>query len=72
MTARGVSRGRSRPPDTVTGHGEDETAATADLRDRLDERTRPDRLAAIDKRRRAAPPLTADELQRVTKRYAED
>ena len=54
-----------------------------DLRIRLDERHRDDKLAEIDRRGRAAfldgaeersrtvegRPLTADELERVTKRY---
>ena len=56
-----------------------------DLRIRLDERRRADKLAEIDQRGRAAylegaeaqsqaaegRPLTADELERVTKRYPE-
>ena len=78
----------SRPgqvPETITGTGEDELAAMTDLRIRLDERRRAEKLAEIDRRGRAAflegaeersrtvegRPLTADELERVTKRYPE-
>ena len=70
-------------PETVTGTGEDELAAMTDLRIRLGERRGADKLAAIDRRGRAefpegaeaqsqaaeGRPLTADELERVTKRY---
>ena len=79
----------SRPrqaPETITGTGEDELAAMIDLRIRLDERRRDEKLAEIDRRGRAAfvegaeersrtvegRPLTAYELERVTKRYPGD
>ena len=67
----------------ITGTGEDELAAMIDLRIRLDERRRDEKLAEIDRRGRAAflegaeahsqaaegRPLTADEPERVTRRY---
>ena len=70
---------------TITGTGEDELAAMTDLRIRLDERHRADKLAEIDGRGRAAylegaeersrtvegRPLSAYELKRVTRRYPE-
>lgn len=69
--------------EAISGTGLDELAAMVDLRIRLDERFRADKLAEIDRRGRAAflegaeersrkvegRPLTADELERVTKRY---
>ena len=82
-TARGRHPGRGKHPETITGTGEDELAAMTDLRIRLDERRRDEKLAEIDRRGRAAflegaeersrtvegRPLTADELGRVTRRY---
>ena len=70
-------------PKTITGTGENELAAMIDLTIRLDERRRDEKLAEIDRRGRAAfldgaeersravegRPLTAYELERVTKRY---
>ena len=84
-TARGPHPGRGKMPETITGTGEDELAAMIDLRIRLDERRRDEKLAEIDRRGRAAflegaeersrtfegRPLTAYELERVTKRYPE-
>ena len=84
-TARGPHPGRGKYPETITGTGEDELAAMIDLRIRLDERQRDAKLAEIDRLGRAAypegaeersqkvegRPLTADELERVTKRYPE-
>lgn len=69
--------------EAISGTGLDELAAMVDLRIRLDERFRADKLAEIDRRGRGAflegaeersrkvegRPLTADELERVTKRY---
>jgi hypothetical protein len=68
---------------TLTGRGEHELHAMAELRILLDERTRGEKLEAIERRGRAAflegaeaqsqaaegRPLTADELERVTNRY---
>jgi hypothetical protein len=85
ITARGPHPGRGKAPETLTGTGEDELAAYADLRILLDERRGPDRLEEIDRRSRAAflegaeersrdaegRPLTADELERVSRRYPE-
>ena len=85
-TARGPHPGRDKHPETITGTGEDELAAMVDLAIRLDERRRAGKLADIDRRGRAAflkgaeaksqavdgRPLTADELERVTKRYPGD
>ena len=82
-TPRGPHPGRGKYPETITGTGENELAAMADLRIRPDERQRVEKLEAIDPRGRAAflegaeaqsqaaegRPLTADELVRVTKRY---
>ena len=82
-TARGPHPGRGKYPETITGTGEDELAAMTDLAIRLDERRRADKLAEIDRRGRAAflegavahsqaaegRPLTAAELERVTRRY---
>jgi hypothetical protein len=45
---------RTRPPETTTGRGVDELAAYADLRIRLDERQRSEKLEAIERRGRAA------------------
>jgi hypothetical protein len=70
-------------PETITDTGEDELAAFADLRIKLDERRRAERLDEIDRRGRAAyiagaearsqavegRPLTVDELERIAKRY---
>ena len=72
-------------PETITGTGEDELAAMIDLAIRLGERRRAEKVAEIDRRGRAAflegaeahsqdaegRPLTADELERVTRRYPE-
>ena len=85
-TARGPHPGRGKYPETITRTGEDELAAMIDLRIRLDERRRDDKLAEIDRRGRAAylegaeerssmvegRPLTAYELLRVTKRYPQE
>ena len=82
-TARGRHPGRARSPERITGIGYDELSAMIDLRIRLEERRRPDQLAEIDRRGRVAfsegaeersrtvegRPLTAYELERVTKRY---
>ena len=81
-TARGPHPGRGKHPETITGTGEDELAAMIDLRIRLDERRRDEKLEEIDRRDARLPrgsrgavqdgegrPLTADELERVTKRY---
>ena len=70
-------------PKTITGTGEDELAAMIDLAIQLDERRRDEKLADIDRRGRAAfldgaeersqatqgRPLTANEQERVTRRY---
>ena len=84
---RNGSRAEPRPPtsagDRVRGTGEDELAAMIDLRIRLDDRRRAEKLEAIERRGRAAflegaeaqsqaaegRPLTADVLERVTERY---
>ena len=70
--------------EAISGTGLDELAAMVDLRIRLDERFRADKLAEIEtavdalhssrERRKGlgrwrAASLTADELERVTKRY---
>jgi len=82
-TTRGPHPGRGKYPETITGTGEDELAAMTDLRIRLDERRKAERLDDIDRRGRAAflegaeaqsqaaegRQLMADELERVTKRY---
>jgi hypothetical protein len=84
-TARAPHPGRGKMPETITGTGEDELAAMIDLRIRLAERQRDEKLAEIDRCGRAAflegaeersrtaegRPLTAYELERVTKRYPE-
>lgn len=76
---------RTRPPEAITGTGEDELAPFADLRIRLDEHRHAEKLEAIDRRGRFAylesaeersqttegRPLTAYELKRVAKRYPE-
>jgi hypothetical protein len=81
-TARGPHPGRGKYPETITGTGEDELAAMTDLRIRLDKRRKAERLDDIERRGRAAflegaevrsrdvegRPLSADELERVTKR----
>ena len=54
FTARGPHPGRGKYPETITGTGEDELAAMTDLRIRLDERRRVDKLADIDRHARAA------------------
>jgi hypothetical protein len=83
VTARGPNHGRLRPPETVRGIRRGRDRRDGDLRTRLDERRRDERLAEIDRPGRAAflegaeaqsqaavgRPLTADELERVTKRY---
>jgi hypothetical protein len=85
VTARGPHPGRGKAPETITGAGDDELGAMADLSIRLDEHRRPERLEEIQRRGRAAflegteersreaegRPLTADELERVTRRYPE-
>ena len=82
-TARGPHPGRGKFPETITGTGKDELAAIVELAIRLDERRRDDKLADIHRRGHAAfldgaeersrtvegRPLTANELERVTKRY---
>ncbi len=82
-TARGPHPGRGKFTETITGTGDDELAAMADLAIRLDERRRAAKLAEIDRRGRAAflegaeqrsrtvegRPLKTDELERVSKRY---
>ena len=82
-TARGPHPGRGKMPETITGTGEDELAAMIDLRIRLAERRRDEKLAEIDRRGRAAfldgaerglvaswvDGLTADEFERVRSRY---
>ena len=82
-TARGPHPGRGKFPETITGTGLDELTAMIDLRIRLDQRRRAEELAEIDRRGRAAflegaeqrsqaaegRPLTADELEPVTRRY---
>jgi hypothetical protein len=84
-TARGPHPGRGKHPETITGTSDDELAAMIDLRIPLDERRRDDKLAEMDRRGRAAllsgaeersrtvegRPLTAYELERVTRRYPE-
>jgi hypothetical protein len=83
VTARGPHPGRGKYPETIAGTGEDELAAMIDLRLRLDERQRAERLDAIDRRGRAAflegaeaqsmsaqgRLLTVEEQRRVMKRY---
>jgi len=83
ITARGPHPGRGKSPETITGLGEDELAAFTDLRIRLDERRRPQQLDDIERRGRSAfvqgaeaqsqaaegRPLTAVELERLTRRY---
>ena len=83
VTAREQHRDHGRAPKTISGIGEDDVAALTDLCIRLDERRRVDKLEAIDRRGRVAflegadvqsqtaegRPLTADELERVTRRY---
>src|SRR5262245_20352247 len=54
ITAHSRPGGRLRPPETLTGVGEDELAAYADLRILLDERTHGEALEAIERRGRAA------------------
>ena len=80
---RGPHPGRGKHPGTITGTGADELAAMVDLRIRLDERRRGEKLGETDRRGRAAflegaeaqsqsaegRPMTADKLERVTKRY---
>jgi hypothetical protein len=46
-TARGPHPGQGTCPETLTGTGEDELAAKTDLRMRLDERQRAEKLGAI-------------------------
>jgi hypothetical protein len=84
ITAFSRPGGRLRPPETLTGVGEDELHAMTELRILLDERQRSEQLEAIERRGRAAfleggaeaqsqaaegRPLRADELERVTRRY---
>ena len=49
-TARGRHPGRGKLPETITGTGEDELAAMIDLRNRLDERRRDEKLVEIERR----------------------
>jgi hypothetical protein len=53
-TRRWSITARSRPPETLTGRGEDELAAMAKLRILLHERRRAEKLEAIERRGRAA------------------
>jgi hypothetical protein len=83
ITARGPHPGRGKHPQTVTGTGEDETAALYDLDDRLRGVPRTDggqmdalrrrlRLAYLEgaeERSREHEGLTADEMQRVVKHH---
>lgn len=84
ITARAAPTGlRSRPPETITGSGEDELAAFAELRIRLDERRQRERLQHVAREGRLAflegaeqqsrasegRALTTAELERVTRRY---
>jgi hypothetical protein len=85
ITARGPHSGRGKAPETLTGIGEDELAAMADLLILLDERRRPEEAAGLERRSRLAyvdgaeaqsrevegRPLTGEELERVTRRYPE-
>ena len=85
ITARGPHPDRGRAPETISGIGPDEPSAVTNLRIRLAKRHRPDQLAEIERRGRAAfleaaeaqsqategRPLTADELEQVTRRYPE-
>ena len=81
-TARGPHPGRGKHPETITGTGEDELAAMIDLPSastnaagRQARGDRPPRpcafLEGVEAQSRAAEgrPLTADELERITKRY---
>ena len=79
VTARGPHPGRGKVPVTVTGTGEDETAALRDLDDRLRGVPRPDGGRMDELRRRARlefvagaqeqwPDMTADDLERVIRR----
>ena len=66
-TARGPHPGRGKYPETITGTGEDELAAMTDLRIRLDERRRAEKLEEIDRRGRAAFLEGAEERSRRSK-----
>jgi hypothetical protein len=85
VTARGPHPGRGRVPQTVTGTGDDETAALRDLDDRLRGVPKPDggRMDELRKRLRMAydegaetwaaqnlgRTLDSEELERVIGRY---
>jgi hypothetical protein len=85
VTARGPHPGRGKAPVTVSGTGEDETAALSDLDDRLRGVPKPDgtRLDELRRRLRHAyvdgaeewtranvgRQMTRDELGRVLERY---
>ena len=83
--ARARIQAAGKAPETVSGTSEDELTAMTYLAIELDERRRAEKLAAIDRSGRAAfleeaeaqseategRPLTADELERVTRRYPE-
>ena len=83
---RGPLPGRGKTPERITGIGYDELAAMVDLRIRLDERRVPIISSRSTGRERSAflegaeaqsqavkgRPLTADELERVLRRYPGD
>jgi hypothetical protein len=85
VTARGPHPGRGKIPQSVSGTGEDETAALRDLDDRLRGVPKPDggrmdalrrrlRLAFVDgaeewSREHAGRTLTRDDLERILERY---
>ena len=54
VTARAPHPGRGEAPETISGIGDDDLAAMIDLRTRLGERHRGEKLAATDRRVRAA------------------
>jgi hypothetical protein len=88
VTARGPHPGRGKAPVTVSGTGEDDTAALRDLDDRLrgvpkpdgtrmDELRRRARLAYVEgaadeSQRRSGRATTVDELSRINRRYPGD
>jgi hypothetical protein len=83
VTARGPHPGRGKHPETIRGTGEDELAAMAYLAIALEELRRDERLEEIDRRGRLSflegaeeqsreatgRPLSAEELNRVTRRH---
>ena len=71
-TARGRHPGRGKTPERITGTGEDELAAMIDLRIRLDERRRDEKLAEIDRGGRAAYLEGAEERSRTVGGSATD